>query len=253
MEKQININGVNGRYWKIKNEGARAPHCHDAQKWVSESRPIGGYGKGALMNVTIRHDDACRNGHNSFAITADVRIPGQRGIEAGGCLHDEITAVFPELAHLIKWHLSSTDGPLHYVSNTCYQAGNRDCHGLLKGEKRQIRNGRTGSPVWELVAEIDGEEVPIRKLENHMDSETQPAAPRVYYAPWCSVGEGKERDFEAARRAAIWPEATDEQLSLPRTELEALLVARLPSLLAEFRRDVEAIGFEFMAGESKND
>lgn len=252
MEKQMNINGVNGRYWKIKNEGVRAPHCHDAQKWISESRPIEGFGNGALLRVEIRHDDGCKNGHNSFSITADVYIPGRRDVEACGCLHDEIATVFPELAHLIKLHLSSTDGPLHYVENTCYHAGDRDCHGLRKGEKRQIKNERTGKPCWELVAEIDGEDVPIRDLKNYVNSDTAPASPRVYYAPLCRVGEGKERDFEAARRAAVWPDATDEQLSPPRAELEALLIARLPQLLADFKRDVEAIGFEFLANESAN-
>jgi len=41
-------------------------------------------------------------------------------LEACGCLHDEIRQHFPELAHLIKWHLVSTDGPLHYIANTLY-------------------------------------------------------------------------------------------------------------------------------------
>lgn len=47
--------------------------------------------------------------------------------------------------------------------------------------------------------------------------------------------EGKERDFDAARRAANWPDATDAELSLPKAELIALLEARLPDLQEAFR------------------
>lgn len=60
-----------------------------------------------------------------------------------------------------------------------------------------------------------------------------------------SWGKGKERDFDAARSCAIWPEATDEQLSLPRDELTALLEARRPALVAEFRADMEELGFTY--------
>lgn len=52
-------------------------------------------------------------------------------------------------------------------------------------------------------------------------------------------GEGKARDLDAARRAANWPEATDEQLSLPKAELTRLLEARLPALVARFRDAME--------------
>lgn len=60
--------------------------------------------------------------------------------------------------------------------------------------------------------------------------------------------EGKERDLEAARSVAVgqWPEGheltlTDEQLMSD--ELPEILDARLPILLAEMRRRVEAAGF----------
>ena len=58
---------------------------------------------------------------------------------------------------------------------------------------------------------------------------------------------GKERDFAAARAAALWPEATDEQLSLPEHALHALLVERLPRLLQQFRADMTALGFNLDA------
>lgn len=114
---------------------------HEYQYCSFGPRPIDGYGKGAVITVHCRFDDNCKNGHDSFSITADVWVPGRRGIEAGGCLHDGIAKVFPELAYLIPWHLVSTDGPMHYIANTVYLAGDRDHNGLRKGESS--KNPRT--------------------------------------------------------------------------------------------------------------
>lgn len=91
-------------------------------------RAIAGWGANATIIAGARYDDECGNGHNTFAITAS--IPGQ----AGGCLHTEIAEVFPELAPLIKWHLCSSDGPMHYLANTVFLAGTKDCNGREAGE-----------------------------------------------------------------------------------------------------------------------
>ena len=128
------------------------------------------------MTVQVRHDDQCGNGHNTFSVTADII---GRGIEMFGCLHDEIREHFPELSHLLKWHLASTDGPMHYIANTTYHAR---------------------ATEWN--------------------------------------GEPKTPDIEAARRTAVWPDATLEQL-----QSEEALTARLESLLSEFREAVESAGF----------
>lgn len=87
------------------------------QKKTYGPKPISGYGTGALIKVNVRFDDECGNGYNTFSITADVYIPGRR---AGGCLHEDVAKHFPELAPFIKWHLCSTDGPMHYIANTLY-------------------------------------------------------------------------------------------------------------------------------------
>lgn len=55
--------------------------------------------------------------------------------------------------------------------------------------------------------------------------------------------EGKARDLDAARRAAVWPDATDEELTAEPDVLRAALEARLPALVAEFRADMERAGF----------
>lgn len=71
--------------------------------------------------VNIRYDDRCGNGHNTFAITADLydrchktsepttelSTGKHRWLGSCGCLHDVIKKVYPELTKYIKWHLVS--------------------------------------------------------------------------------------------------------------------------------------------------
>lgn len=216
------------------------------QEKVSEPRAVAGYGKGALIRVTTRFDDHCKNGHDTFSITASIRaIEGRHWADvAGGCLHDEIAQAFPELAHLIPYHLCSTDGPMHYVGNTVYHAGNRDHNGLLKGESRQIRNGRTGQLAWILATiDADGNEA---KPEQYPKGDEQPPCPyTLVYRPWCTIGEGKERRLDYARSSALWPDATDAELMQDKATLTAALNARLPALLTDFRAAMEGHGFKW--------
>lgn len=286
------INGVPGRLFTLRRPPAPWKAGTFAnQTWASERRPIDGYGKGAALQVNIRFDDTCKNGHNDFAITGEVRISGRRDCEARGCLHDDIAQVFPELAHLIKWHLSSTDGPTHYVSNACYLAGDRDYNGRAKGEPSRWMHGvRFGnSPITHELKSDKFREflkdfptpssgfVPV--AVEHNDNEKPGSyqyAPKYtvegyeclwYQCPFDSLQEaqewaqalntlpfefvkvptefskGKERELNSARIVAVWPDATDEQLSVPREELEQVLRDRLPALLVAFRADIEAAGF----------
>lgn len=85
--------------------------------------------------VKIRFDDECGNGHNSFAITGDVYESGyKKNWLKGGCIHDTIYKYFPELRHLIKWHLVSSNQPMHYVTNTQYYARDTDHKGKKAGD-----------------------------------------------------------------------------------------------------------------------
>lgn len=207
--------------------------------------------------ATVRWDDQCGNGHNSFSVTCSIysaeRISGETTIKhesgkilwCGGCQHEEITKRIPEIAHLIRWHLFDPSGPMHYVSNTVYLAGERDCHGLLKGEFRQHfsrgkyqADGIEGVPHWEL--RISG-----MPDSNSLYSVNKPEAPSVKaeWVPSGRTGEGKARDLIAARSAAAWPDATDEDLTAP--ELEERLIARLPALVDQMKADIEAIGFVY--------
>ena len=203
-------------------------------------------GEKADIIATVRYDDRCGNGHNTFSITADIYKAGRRSDSAwmaGGCCHDDIAKHFPKLAPFIKWHLTSANGPLHYVANTVYHAGDHDCWGMLKGEKRQLRNGKTGVPYWKrVVRDEQGNEINMGVWSNEQSSETQPVENlTVTWEPVWRVGEGKERDLDAARHTAVWLDATDEELTAP--GLKERLIARLPGLLAEFRAAVESLGF----------
>lgn len=197
------------------------------------------------IKITLRYDDECGNGHNSFAMTADIKEQNDFGRwvdTTGGCCHDEIIKARPDLAKFVKWHLCDSTGPMHHIANSLYHAGNRDCHGLLKGEKRQIKNGRTGVPCWCHVA-VDketGEELPLYKLDNSMEAASAPACKyTLEVRPWCSVGEGKEPDLKAARSCAIWPDAKLEDFT------EEKLLMRLPGLMREFKTAMEELGFTY--------
>lgn len=210
-------------------------------------RFVTGYGADAMLTATVRYDDQCGNGHNSFAITGTVVTPASKrrnDIEAGGCLHDDIARVFPELAPFIKWHLCGSDMPMHYGANAVYHAGDRDHWGLRKGEFRQHTSrgphqagGVAGVPCRELV-------LPERDTRNVYAHE-KPVPVVCEWRAYGITGEGKARDFDAARSSAIWLDATDEQLSAEPDELRAMLAARLPALMAEFRAAVESLGFTY--------
>ena len=213
-------------------------------------------GDPVVIIAEVRHDDECGNGHNTFAITAKVYEKYQQPHEPTvthengktlwlnmcGCCHEIVAKHFPELAPLLKWHLVSTDYPLHYYQNTVYHSGDRDCWGLRKGEFRQHTSrgsnqngGVAGVPNWELKIPKD--------LKTDVYAMEKPAPVLLEWQPSGMTGEGKEREFDHARSSAVWPDATDEQLSLDPEELKKLLAARLSALMAEFKAAVESLGF----------
>lgn len=130
------INGVAGRMFARTIGGKNYKEgTFSSQKWGASREYQEGKSK-FRMRVEVRFDDNCRNGHNTFAITCSIdewRAGTWREF-GGGAAHDEIGRVFPELAPLIKWHLCSTDGPMHYIANTVYLAGDRDHNGKRAGE-----------------------------------------------------------------------------------------------------------------------
>lgn len=191
--------------------------------------------------ATVRHDDRCGNGHNTFSITTtiDEKIGkignGHWGDYMGGCCHEEVSKHFPELAAFIKWHLTSADGPMHYIANTVY-------HVLQHGPKS----------AW---VYFDDPENGIKKqCVKYCDIEEAHrmcAIPSKQFNYVSGIGYRleadhktvKERNLDHARSCAVWPDATDEDLTAP--GLENRLAERLPALMDEFKAAVESLGFVY--------
>lgn len=158
----------------------------------------------------VRHDDCCGNGHNSFAITADIysskcrarRDGYYRGVGgwiSGGCQHEEVAKHLPKLRQFIRWHLCDTEGgPMHYKANALYHAGH--------------------TPRW---MPLPGESV-------------------NYPADWPVFASHVVLGAVQGDPATTGPL---EKMTTP--ELEAWLDARQAALLEAFRRDVEALGLIF--------
>ncbi len=189
------------------------------------------------ITATVRYDDQCGNGHNSFSITGEIhRKEGNRWTDdMAGCIHDEVKLHFPDLAPFIKWHLTSSDGPMHYVANTVYHA---DEHGPdhawvyfddpQNGIVKQCMRYCTVAEANEMCS---------------MPSRTFNYVSKAGYRFETDPKTAKIRNLKFARSASVWPEATDEELTAP--GLEARLLARLPALMAGFKTDMEKLGFTY--------
>ena len=80
---------------------------------------------GNTMRIKIRLNDECKNGHQDFAITADVWGKGKPKTDGyyimGGCCHDAIFAAKPDLKIFIDLHLCDYKGiPMHAIENGFY-------------------------------------------------------------------------------------------------------------------------------------
>ena len=98
------------------------------------------------ITAEVRFGDECKNGHKTFAITGEIlRKAWNCWLVSDRCgmIQDDIAKHFPDLAPFFKWHLCSTDGPMHYLANTLYHASDKDHWGRRKGEpsawERRIR------------------------------------------------------------------------------------------------------------------
>jgi len=63
------------------------------------------------------------NSQRYFSLTGECsKNPtfSDRSIYSCGTLHKEVSAAFPELAHLTKWHLATDGVPMHYIPNARY-------------------------------------------------------------------------------------------------------------------------------------
>lgn len=105
--------------------------------------------------IEIRLSDPCKNGHNDFAITATFWEPGKprndRNMICGGCCHDEILKLKPELKIFADLHLSDFEGaPMYASANGFYH---------LKNSTAQIAQGyiRATDEQFEVIKQAEDE------------------------------------------------------------------------------------------------
>jgi hypothetical protein len=80
--------------------------------------------EGNKVKIEIRCGDPSldkHNGHSDFAITADITTPRGRWL-SGGCQHDVILALKPELKQFVDLHLSDAflGSPMYAIENGYY-------------------------------------------------------------------------------------------------------------------------------------
>ena len=220
QESAISLFGIYARQFCVAADDATGRILN--QK-IKAKRTYSEDGKTYLITVCLRFDDEFRNGHETFSITANIRENGREYMV--GCCHDEIERSFPELAHLIKWHLVSTDGPLRYLANTMYHA---DEHGpnrawvYFKGQPDPLGLG--------------GNKERLLAYCNESDARMAEGKPG-YRVVW-DEKTAKVANLEYARSSAVWPDATIEQL-----RDKSALMARLPALMSDFHLDMMRCGF----------
>lgn len=83
---------------------------------------------GENLVIKIRLNDECKNGHQDFAITADLYSGSgrsDRSMISGGCIHDEILKSAPQFKMFIDLHLCDFDGvPTYAIENGFYHMTN---------------------------------------------------------------------------------------------------------------------------------
>ena len=73
--------------------------------------------------ITIKLADECKNGNDDFSITANGCYKNSDGkdVDCGGCLHDDILKLRPELKIFVDLHLCDFNGaPTYTIENGYY-------------------------------------------------------------------------------------------------------------------------------------
>ena len=223
-----------------------------------------------LLKIEVRYDDYCENGHNSFAITGS-----SYGIS--GCIHDLIAEQKPELKKYMKWHLTSSDGPIHYVANSMYHAKEVKKNSVVRSYDERLHFNEmpfTFDLSKRLKAFLDTSDLTDIKVTpikysgrddyDFKDNYTFNGITNDWYKSLFSTEreaiemsqalmnydytivqtisryeDEKKPDLSAARNAAVWPEAELSDFT------EDKLNARLSDLLKEFKSDIEELGMVY--------
>lgn len=76
-----------------------------------------------ITDIRIRLNDECKNGHEEFSVTATIyELRGTRKVDVGGgCCHDHILSLRPDLQPFVDLHLCTWQGvPMHCIANAFY-------------------------------------------------------------------------------------------------------------------------------------
>jgi hypothetical protein len=169
------------------------------------------------MTVTLRYDDEYNNGHNTFSITGEIRKEGNhRNFECGGCIHDEIVKYFPEFKELIKWHLMSSDGPLHYIADTIYWAKDREYINKEIGEPVEFKRALKFKKIplifdfkdsfYDFITSVKNwDDVKIVTLEYKKDKDNYTYSPSYTFEGTNSI-EWYQGEFKTLQKAQEWLE-----------------------------------------------
>ncbi len=176
-------------------------------------------GKSYRIVAEVRHDDRCGNGHNTFAITGKLceYKHDKYVLISCGSIHDDISKHIPWLRPFLQWHGCTTDGPLYYLENTLYHAS------------------KIPVDIGKRCLYLEG--VFIKVCDPHEVEEMRRKYGKLAKFELFPNPMAKGPNLELARKSALWPDATLEQLR----DKKALL-KRLPELMKEFKKAVESLG-----------
>ncbi|MCK5611719.1 hypothetical protein KAR91_58160 [Candidatus Pacearchaeota archaeon] len=257
------------------------------QKKIVTKSGITEYGEKCDLVIEISYDDECNNGHNSFHITGRLYKAGKRSdgaYLAGGCIHEIIEKHAPEFKPYVKWHGTSSDGPMHYVANSMYHARTCTHEGKKPGDPVTYseRLKFKGFPMTFTQAEkgffdflrgcdskfnLEIEAVEHKKEPGGYDFKPQYTF-RGFVGEWhqCPFDTGAEahefldclqqNGIEFVKTPTQWAEAVEPNLEYargsavwPEAKLEDFtkekLEARLPQLLKDFKKAMEELEFIF--------
>jgi len=128
----------------------------------------------ANAQIKIRLNDECKNGHQDFSITATIWEKGKtrsdRNMISGGCCHDEILKLRPDLKIFVDLHLCDYLGaPMYPEANGLYhlQNGfNRTPVNSPKFKKEYCDYYRLTPAQFDILATSEDKEVFSYHLEN---------------------------------------------------------------------------------------
>jgi hypothetical protein len=184
----------------VKKQTIQKSASFSVTEYEQDDLPPGNY----TLRAVLRYDDQCGNGYNSFAIVGDLKRDGMW--IAGGCLHDEISKRIPEWAPLTKWHLCGANGPMYYLSNTVYLAGNRDCWGRAFGDPCRWRYTMQfgDMPLRYPFGRLDGWDKWKRTLNSDPTGQTLSVKSVPYRGPYTSLKDAQNYGLESTKPEWSW-------------------------------------------------